>query len=361
MVKFVEIKQGSKIKSFMLPDINNKKILITRLRFIGDIILTTPLIETLKFNFPDAKIYYLAEKEASKLLIGNPYLSGIIPLDYEITKLEYLTFILNLRKNKFDVVIDLFGNPRSAVLTFLSGAKIKIGGAYKSRTKFYNKIVNENQKINDQIERHLLFASCFNIKQNFTRTRIYINDEERVEALNILKNMKIKINKPIVGLYAGATWPAKKWFPEKFASLADKIKIELGSQVLFFRSQEDTELINSIKEKSLCHHSYLYNYDIRTTAALLTFVNVFVSNDCGLMHLAPAVGTKTIGLFGPGEDKMWFPYSIKDGCISLRKDIPCHPCHLDYCDRLDCWKLLKVEEVFDKISYLLSFNMMPKY
>jgi len=69
-----------------------------------------------------------------------------------------------------------------------------------------------------------------------------------------------------------------------------------------------------------------------------------------LMHLAPAVGTKTIGLFGPGENDMWFPYNVEDGFISLRKNVPCHPCHLDYCDKLDCWKLLEVEEVLEKIK-----------
>jgi ADP-heptose:LPS heptosyltransferase len=164
------------------------------------------------------------------------------------------------------------------------------------------------------------------------------------------------LSKPVVSLYAGATWPAKKWFPERFASLADKVKTELDSQVLFFKSQEDSELINSIKEKSLYDHFYLNNYDIRRTAALIAFVNVFVSNDCGLMHLAPAVGTKTIGLFGPGENNMWFPYKIEDGCISLRKHVPCHPCHLDYCDKLDCWKLLEVDEVLEKINYLLNVN-----
>ena len=334
-------------------DINNKKILITRLRFIGDIILTTPLIETLKINFPDTELYYLAEKEASKLLIGNPYLSEIIPLDYKLSNFEYLKFILNLRKNRFDIVIDLFGNPRSTLLTFLSGAKIKIGGAYKSRNKFYTNIINENQKVNNQIERHLLFASCFDIKQKFVKTKVYLDDEEKKEALNILNNIGIDSSKKIVGIYAGATWQAKKWFPEKFASLADKVKTDLGLQVLFFMAQEDAELINSIREKSLYDHFYLNNYDIRKTAALLTFVNVFVSNDFGLMHLAPAVETKTIGLFGPGENSIWFPYNEEDGSISLRKDVPCHPCHLDYCDKLDCWKLLEVEEVLDKVNYLL--------
>jgi ADP-heptose:LPS heptosyltransferase len=295
------------------------------------------------------------------LLIGNPYLSGIIPFDYKLTNLDYLKFILNLRKNNFDIVIDLFGNPRGTLLTFLSGAKIRIGGAYKSRNKFYTNIINENQGINNQIERHLLFASCFGIKQNFVKTKIYLSDEEKTEAVNMLNNIGVDLNKNVVGIYPGATWQAKKWFPERFASLADKVKTTLCSQVLFFKSQEDTELISSIKEKTLSDHFYLDNYDIRTTAALLAFVNVFVSNDCGLMHLAPAVGTKTVGLFGPGENNMWFPYSLKDGCISLRKHVPCHPCHLDFCDKLDCWKLLEVEEVLEQIKHLLNFNQISMH
>jgi ADP-heptose:LPS heptosyltransferase len=84
-----------------------------------------------------------------------------------------------------------------------------------------------------------------------------------------------------------------------------------------------------------------------------------VANDAGPMHIAVAVGTPTIGIFGPGEEDIWFPYDSADGHRALRKDVPCHPCHLDFCDRqgdgyMECMNLLSVDEVLHAIKSLLA-------
>jgi ADP-heptose:LPS heptosyltransferase len=206
-----------------LIDSNNKKILITRLRFIGDIILTTPLIQTVKERYPNSFIAYLGEKDSVELLKNNPYIDKIIGLDFSLPLFQYIKFILDLRKEKFDIVIDLFGNPRSAILSFLSGAGIRIGGDFKGRGKlFTHRIKNSSEKQN-AIEYHLNFVKTFGILPTTYHPEIFLKDEEISSAKNFLQAEGIDLNKKVIGIYPGATWPAKKWFPEKFAELADII------------------------------------------------------------------------------------------------------------------------------------------
>jgi lipopolysaccharide heptosyltransferase II len=338
-------------------DFNNKKILITRLKFIGDIVLTTPLIKTLKVNYPTSQLFYMAEKEAISLLMHNPDLSGLIPLDFNISIIEYLKFINKLRKYKFDIVIDLFGNPRSALLTFLSGAKVRIGGDFKCRGKLFTHRISESDDRKDQISYHLGFIENFGVQSLHKKTKIYLNSHEQDNALKILTATGIDVKSRMIGIYPGATWPAKRWFPEKFALLADDLYRDLNAQVVFFQGIKDSDIIKEIIGKSNWNHFYLDPQNLRTTANLISIMDVFISNDCGLMHIAPAVDTRTIGLFGPGEEDIWFPYLKEDGHIAIRKDIWCHPCHLDVCNRMDCWKLLDISEVVEATGHVLKMKV----
>jgi len=333
---------------------NNKKILITRLKFIGDVVLTTPLIKTIKINFPDSKIFYLTEKEIATLLYNNPDLEEVIPLDFSMSFFRYLSFIHSLRKYNFDIIIDLFGNPRSALLSFLSGAKIRIGSNYGWRTKLFTHLICENDIQKDQISHHLSFVEDFSEVNSHRKTKIYLTSNEQEEALDFFSKYEIDIKSRMIGIYPGATWPAKRWFPEKFAILADLIFQRYDSQVIFLKGPKDNEIIEEIKSKAVKKHFYLDSFNLRRTAAIISSFDAFISNDCGLMHISPAVGTYTIGLFGPGEENIWFPYNKEDGFIPIRKDIWCHPCHLDFCDRMDCWKLLRIEDVLIALENILK-------
>ena len=338
----------------VMIDFSNKKILVTRLKFIGDVVLTTPLITTLKINFPSSEIFYMAEAETSTLLQRNPDLSGIIPLDFKLSSWEYLKFIHRLRKEKFDIVIDLFGNPRSALLSFLSGAKIRIGGDFRGRGRLFTHRIREHQERRDQISYHLGFIENNEIKNFYKKTKIFLTPSEEEAALKILTETGVDIKSRMIGIYPGATWPAKRWFPEKYAALADLLFSRLDAQVIFFQGKNDEKIIQQIIAESKRSHFYLDTHNLRITAALIDSLDLFISNDCGLMHIAPAVGTKTIGLFGPGEDDIWFPYSREDGHVAIRKEIWCHPCHLDFCDRMDCWKLMEMGEILETAERLLK-------
>lgn len=112
----------------MTASFRPRRILVTRMKFIGDVVLTTPVIRSLRHAFPDAYIAYMGDAGAVSLLEQNPHLNEIIPFDFSApTLLEQPRVAWLLRRRKFDMVIDLFGNPRSALLTRLSGAPVRVG------------------------------------------------------------------------------------------------------------------------------------------------------------------------------------------------------------------------------------------
>ncbi len=343
-----------------------KKILITRLRFIGDIVLTTPVIRAVRKRFPNSYIAYLADKNAISLLENNPYLDELIPFDFSWNLREQINFIKSLRAKKFDLVIDLFGNPRSAILSFLSGAETRIGGEFGWRKYLYTHPIPRSKERKNAIKFHLDYLKPIGItpdeplSDEDMKTEIFLNNDEKRWAKDYLKSKGIDFNKKIVGIHPGATWPAKMWHKENFAELADRIALKLNANVIITHSEKETEL--AIEVFNLTSRKNIFLLDalsLRQLASVLSLLDLYISNDCGPMHISVAVETKTIGIFGPGEEDIWFPYPNSKGHKALRVDVECHPCHLNFCNRegkdyMKCMKLLTVDMVFDEVTKLLK-------
>lgn len=312
---------------------------------MGDIILTTPLLAALKNAYPDASLTYLAETPYIDLLRHHPHVDQLIPLDRKGSNLSQMW---NLLTSKFDLAIDLFGNPRSALLIWLSGAKMRIGGDFRGRRHFYTHPVANDGSPKTAIQFHLEYLKPLGISSQASVTHINLLPEESAWARAYLVSKGMDIEKPIIGIHPGATWPAKKWFPDRFAQLANRLAAR-GYQVLFTMGPGEEELLSHVI--SLCDFSPPQPeiLSLRRLAAVLRQLEVFVSNDCGPLHLAPAVGTKTVGIFGPGEPEIWFPYPHEIGHRLAFHQIDCSRCHRDFCEKMDCMKSIQVEQVFDLV------------
>ena len=336
------------------------RILISRMKYIGDIVLTTPIVRAVRERYSDAFIAYLGDKEAVSLLERNPHLNEIIPYDFSRpTLIEQPRVMWLLYKRKFDAVVDLFSNPRSALLMYASGAPVRIGKDVKGRGKLYTRRVHDDGKSKTAIQFNYQYMKPLGVEPTHFRTEIFLTEEEKREARIFLKWQEVDVDKPIVGLHPGATWPAKMWQAEKFAELANRLVDRLGVQVVITQGPKEQSLIEEIKKRVAWRVKFLGALPLRQLAAVLSQLSVYVANDSGPMHIAVAVGTKTIGIFGLGEENIWFPYTPPyydeaTGHIALRKDVPCHPCHLDYCNRggedyMECMKRLGVEEVLEEV------------
>lgn len=325
------------------------------MKFIGDVVLTTPVIRAVREKFPSAYIAFLGDKQAVSLLEHNPYIDEIIPFDFSRpTVVEQPRVIWRLRKRKFDVFVDLFSNPRTALLARASGAPMRIGKAVGGRGKLYTHQVRDNGQSKPAIAFHYQYVSPLGVEPVHWKTQIFLTEDENREAGNYLKWQGVDPAKPIVGLHPGATWPAKRWEWEKFSDLVDLLRAKLNVNVVLTQGPKERELVEKISHRAAANLLVLPLMNLRQLAAVISQFAAYVSNDAAPMHIGPAVGTKTIGIFGPGEDDIWFPYNREEGHSALRRNVSCHPCHLDFCNRereeyMECMKLLSVQDVFEEV------------
>jgi len=342
-----------------------RRILITRLKFIGDIVLTTPVIRSVRAACPDAYIAYMGERNAVTLLEHNPFLDEIIPYNYDRPgAVEQARVGFLLRRKRFDLVVDLFGNPRSALLTRLSGARVRVGPEKKSRGRLYTIRVADDGRPKTAVEFHNGYIAAAGIPAGTSAPELFLSQDERRDAASYLRwasgeGKPLEGGGPVVGMHPGATWPAKKWLPGNFASLADLLRSKLGARVIITSGPADTDTTRAVDAGAVSAPTVLNVLPLRQLAALISRCSVFVSNDAGPMHIAAALGVPTVGLFGPGEETIWFPYDPSAGHTALRRDVSCHPCHLDFCNRagegyMECMKLLSVDDVFAAVARILS-------
>jgi ADP-heptose:LPS heptosyltransferase len=326
------------------------------LKYIGDIVLTTPLIHTLRDAYPGAYIAYLGESKGVSLLEHNPYLNEIFPIDFARKAwAQQLRLFAQLYRKRFDLVVDLFCNPRSALLSYATRAPVRVGGDLRGRGRLYTIRLKDDGTPKSAIDFHYQSLKAVGIQPKYYDTEIFLTDDEKKEARRYLQWQGVDFGRPVVAIHAGATWDNKMWLKESFAKLMDLISAKLGAEILLSPGPDDQDLMKYLKEKTFGRVHVLPVLPVRQLAGVLSQCKVFVSNDCGPMHIGVAVGTKTIGIFGPEPVDIWFPYDRGKGHVPMFKKIFCSPCRTTTCFRtgdeyLECMKLLSVGEVYDAVK-----------
>ncbi len=340
-----------------------QRILLSRLRFMGDVILTTPLIRRLKEVFPKAKLSYLTQDTFAPLLLHNPHLDEVMAFPTGESCFEQARFYYELRRRRFDLAIDLFGNPRTALMTWLTGAPIRVGGDFRGRGKLYNVRVPAPPIELNAIDFHWRSLEALGIEKGDNRTEIFITEQERSWAREFLNGFNLDWSRPIVGLHPGATWPNKRWPEKHFAELARQL-CDKNVQVLISQGPGEGNIVMEVMKQILPSKLstsrkaaviLLPVLQLRQLASVLQQTKIFVSNDCGVMHLAVAAGTPAIGLFGPSQPQIWFPYNHTGGHLALWHEIECRPCHKNFCPlgHLDCQNKLAPERVVTAVMVRL--------
>ena len=368
-----------------------KRILVTRMKFIGDVVLTTPLLHSLRTAYPSARIAYMAEARACSLLEHHPAVDELIGYDFSRPAvLEQVRVALALRRARFDVALDLFSNPRSALLTYLSGARVRVGLARAGRGRLFTHQVHDDGAPKTAIEFHDQFLRAIGVAPTATQPTLVVTAEEKeamrgrlrmIEAawggtgsgrstgtqstarrgnqVEVQRSAQAAMERRLIILHAGATWPAKQWGAEQYAKLAALLARSTGGRILLTGGARDASALREVEEKSQRTAQRIGPLTLRELAALLSLADAFVGNDGGPMHISAAVGTPTVGIFGPGEEQIWFPYAESFGHRALREDVVCHPCHLNVCTRpgesyMECMKKLTPERVLDAVLKALD-------
>jgi ADP-heptose:LPS heptosyltransferase len=256
---------------------------------------------------------------------------------------------------RFDLTIDLYSNPRSAMMTFATRAAVRIGGDTRGRGNLYTVKVGDDGKLKSAIVHHYQSLKPLGIEPRHFRTEIFLTSDERTSAAEFLRSIGAAAARKIVAIHPGATWPNKIWLKEHFRSLIDQLVKETDCEIILSPGPSDSELMEYLQKGNSERVHVLPLLPVRQLAAVLSQCTVFVSNDCGPMHIGVAVGVKTIGIFGPEPIEIWFPYDRSEGHLPMFKKIDCSPCRTTKCFRqgegyLECMKLITTEEVCQAVK-----------
>ncbi len=336
-----------------------RKILLVRPRFLGDLILATGLVDVIHQNNPEAEVWFLAEDNYAEALAHHPKVAGIIPFDAKRKNNPFylFSFYSSLRDFHFDAVLDLFGNPRSAQMTFFTGAPIRVGYDLRGRRWAYNVIAKPSsdplpsgrRKVTEAYL-DLVRALGYTVNEPY-QTSLYISAEERTYVQKLFDRAGIEPNQAVAVLTPGASWPAKRWSLDNFIELGFMLQARKIRPIYIFGPKEDA-LAKEFEERMNKDWIFLNQPSLRGLMAFIAAADVLIANDSGPMHVGPAVGTPTLGIFGPGEPEIWFPYGKPHE--TFYSEVACSHCGLDECPWMTCMDRLIPVEAAKKVLSLIS-------
>ena len=330
----------------------SQRILLIRLSSLGDIVLTTPAIRAVRGHFRDAYIAMLVGKQSAEVLQENPHLDEIITFDRfakDKDTGEMLRTVRVLRERKFTLAIDLQRKFRTALLMYFGGAAERVGKGRLSTIR----VLEQGNKHATAHYFDLLHA--VGIPAVDQRLELFLAASERADAAQRFNTAGVTQTGLKVGFFPGAGWKLREWMPERFASIGDSLVQHFNAEVLIFGGQKESELVHRVANLMDARGvPFAGNLQVRELAACIEKCDLFLTNDTGPMHIAAAVGTPTVSLFGPGNHIRFQPLGGLHQTI--RHDVPCSPCKqfTDKCKDNICMKKITVDEVWRSISDALA-------
>lgn len=323
------------------------KILIVNPFGIGDVLFTTPLIRSLKKK--GHSIFYWCNERVVAILKDNKALEGIFPLSRGDLKRIFkisppkalkraLVLMRQLKRQRFDVVLDLSLDYRYSLLLRFLGVKRLIGFDYKGRGRFLTESVKINGFNNKHMIEHYttLLKSIDRDIESYGKPELYVGDNEEKWADEFLTQNRIK-NDTLIGILpgGGASWGdsafRKQWPKEKFAYVANELMSGDGYKILIFGNKSESDICGFISDRmktksvNICGKT-----DLGQFAALLRRCKLLLTNDGGPLHMASALNKKTVSIFGPVDERVYGPYPPSKDHITITSDVDCRPCYKNF-------------------------------
>jgi 3-deoxy-D-manno-octulosonic-acid transferase/heptosyltransferase-1 len=340
-----------------------QKILIIKLSAIGDVVQTLPMMEALRSHYPQARIDWLVEEEASDLLIGHPALTRVVVSRRKSwqkrlfrrgalwsTLAEIGEFIRELRSVDYDWVIDNHGICKSGLMVLLSRGRRKIGfqaspgiadeGNYLFTNERYRPLDIEKHAL----ERYLDLIAQVGVKVGKSVLNFPVPANVLQEAEKLLQKNGVARH-PLVIIHPMAKWQTKQWPLANFARVAHALA-QKGASVVFTGGPDDEKPVRELWQGMPTPPQVLNlagQTNLLELAGLFSLSDLVLTPDTGPMHLAAAVQAPLIALFGPTAPWRTGPYG--NGHVILRKELDCSPCFKKKCATMECMNALSVEEV----------------
>ena len=320
---------------------------------IGDLLHTLPALKALKKKFPTAQITMVVSPGLESLIQGTPLADRIQVFDKSKLKKrlkDFIFFGLGLRAEQYDVFIDLQPSLRSLIIRRLGNARMTL--VYKKQKRF----ATRDQRLH-AVENFIQTLAPLDIHNSVDAIELPISSDALRSIALFFSARNIDRSKPLIALNCsvGAARPARNWFSERFAALADHLIQDLGAVVVFVGGVEDRNLVQGVmgrmKEKAVCAAGEL---TLPESAALLAQSACLVSSDTGPLHLGTATGIPVVGLYGSTDPRRTGP--VGRGHRVLIKELACVPCEKKTCSlgTRDCMAEITVEEVFKAVKKAIA-------
>lgn len=340
-----------------------KNICIFQTSFLGDSVLTTPLVKKTAHMFPKAKITVVTRPQTVDIFRHLEEVNKIIIDDKR--GLNQIFGILRtarrIRRAKVDVLLVPHRSFRSALIAWLSGVKVRIGFTNSEGRFFYTKTVPFSWMIHDA-ERNLYLLQGI-VQDNF-KVELNLNKDDMDAEVSVAKMLKEAgaEGKMLVGVHPSSVWPTKCWPEENYAKLITRMEKELGLTAILIGGPKDLEVSEQVARLSDGHPiNFATKTSLTELMALMKHLKLFVTNDSGPMHIATAFGVPTLAIFGPTTKELgFFPYGEGHRVVEV-KDLPCRPCALHGGKKcplghFKCMKDITVDEVFDNVKEMLNIH-----
>ncbi len=334
-----------------------KRILVIKLRYLGDVLLSTPVLAALRTTFPKAGLSMLVNPGTEAMIATNPHLDEVLIAERAGSPLRQLEFVAALRRRRFDLVVDLTDGDRAAILSRLTGAAIRVGfnreGRWRGR--LYTHLVPVQEQPMPMVRQHLMALEILGIPSIDSLPALRIQATDEAAACAALGAVEISPGERFVAVHPGARWWFKSWPAARFASLIDYIQGKLGIKVVLLGSVADQQTAEAIlDEVETDCRSLVGRLTLLELAGLLRQATLLVGNDNGPMHIAAAMGTPVVGLFGPADPRIWGPAG--QGHAVLYKGVDCRPCFPGGCLRgeQNCMRLIALDEVIPVVERMLE-------
>jgi heptosyltransferase I len=344
-----------------MPDYHH--ILLIKPSSLGDIVHAMPTCAAIRRTYPKARLTWLVKRQWASLVERIDGVDRVWPV--KSTLKGWLSQVPALRTEGFDLVVDLQGLFRSAAIGWLGGSPLLVGfeNGREGSPWFYSRRVPVPQSEMHAVDRYLLVAKAVGAAESDTpefRFRIPPTDYDEVDRLLIRSG--VTPGTSWVAMNVSARWPTKRWPAESFAEVADRMLQEgYGAVVMIGGPDERAEVAAVSGMMKTPAIDLAGATTVGLLPALLSKASLLITNDSGPMHVAAAVGTPVVALFGPTSAVRTGPYGVGHGVLTGK--VPCSPCFSRTCHNtlpLECLRLVSPQQVLSAVRAQRTQRMVPR-
>ena len=344
------------------PLVDPRRILLLKPCCLGDVLLTTPLLEAVRRGFPSAEITYAVGQWSRPMVETSRHVDNVLVVPDQWTPGSMLVVARDLRQRHFDLAFVPERSPLPALLTLLAGIPTRVGLDSRGRGFAYTHPVPVAQTVVHEADIYLLLARSVGLMEGERRLWFFPSTTDRSDATSLLDALRgegpLVVLHPGGGSNPGMVLERKRWLPGRWAMVADALNAELGTRTLIVGSAAEAALAETVRAAMHTPATIVtQQWRWGMLAAVIESAALFLGHDTGMSLLANAVGTPHVVVFGPSDPQMYGPYGLHGRCV-WRPSVE-SPCFYDGSapERCacagQCMRNIEVDDVFRVARALL--------